>query len=335
MTVRWTDRIAGVERAHPFGDEIWIQAWWDAFGAGRLQVGVLERDHALAAVLPMASRRGRLSALANYHSPVFEPAAVDDAGAEEVLRAAFARPERSVFLHALPEASLPLVRRTAGGRRLLVEEAHTSPIVGTTGTFEDYAKNLGSTLKRRRRKLEREHEVSLRLDDGGEDLEGALAGGFAIEASGWKARAGKAIVSRPHTRAFYAAIARGYRARGELVLGTLSVDGRATAWHLTLRRGPRLYMLKTGYLEEAAKLAPGLLVHLMTIEHCFADASIDAYELLGTAERWKLEFATSERRHVRVRAFARGAAGTVRWSARRHGSPVARRVRDRLLERRG
>lgn len=333
MTIRWTDRIAGVERAHPFSDEIWMQAWWDAFGAGRLQVGVLERESALAAALPMASRRGRLSALANYHSPVFEPAAVDDAAAGEILRAAFARPEPAVFLHALPEASLPLVRRAAGGRRLLVEEAHTSPVVETTGAFEDYAKNLGSTLRRRRRKLERERKVSLRLDDGGEDLEGALARGFAIEASGWKTRAGTAIVSKPQTHAFYAAIARAYRARGELMLGTLSVDGRATAWHLTLRRGPRLYMLKTGYLEEAAKLTPGLLVHLMTIEHCFADASVDSYELLGAAERWKLELATSERRHVRVWAFARGASGTVRWSVRRHGLPVARRVRARLRER--
>lgn len=333
MTIRWTDRIAGIECSHPFGDEIWMRAWWEAFGSGRLQVGVLEREGALAAALPMASRRGRLSALANYHSPVFEPGAVDDAAAEAILAAAFRRPEAAVFLHALPERTLPLVRNAAGGRRLLVEEAHTSPIVQTTDTFEAYAKNLGSTLKRRRRKLAREHDVSLSLDDGGDDLDGALARGFEIEASGWKTRAGTAIVSTPQTHGFYVAVARAYRARGELVLATLSVDGRAIAWHLTLRRGPRLYMLKTGYVEESRKLAPGLLVHLLTIEHCFADPSIEAYELLGAAERWKLEFANSERRHIRVSAFTRNVPGIARWSLRRHAVPITRRLRARLRER--
>jgi len=334
MTVRWSDRLAGPELTHPFADEAWMRAWWDAFGRGELRVGVVERDDGLAGALPMTSRRGRLSALANYHSPIFEPAAVDEDAAEELLRAAFARPEPEVFLHALPEASLPLVRRAARGRRLLVEAAHTSPIVQTAGAPDAYATSLGSTLKRRRRKLEREHEVSLSLDDGGEDLDAALARGFQIEASGWKTRAGTAIVSAPETRAFHAAIAHAYRARGELVLGTLWVDGRATAWHLTLRRGPRLYMLKTGYLEDAGKLAPGLIAHLLTIEHCFADPSIEAYELLGAAERWKLEFANSERRHVRAFGYTRGLSGTGRWSLRRHGLPLARRVRARVRARR-
>ena len=277
-----------------------------------------------------------MSALANYHSPIFEPATVDGDGAaaEELLRAAFARPEAEVFLHALPETSLPLVRRAAGDRRLLVEAAHTSPIVQTTGALEDYAKNLGSTLKRRRRKLEREHEVSLLLDDGDEDLDAALARGFEIEASGWKTQAGTAILSAPETRAFYTAIAHAYRARGELVLGTLCVGGRATAWHLTLRRGPRLYMLKTGYLRAGRQARPRAVAHLLTIEHCFADPSIEAYELLGAAERWKLEFANSTRRHVRAFGYTRGPSGTGRWSLRRHDLPLARQVRARVRARR-
>jgi len=274
MTVRWSDQITGAELAHPFADEAWMRAWWDAFGSGALQVGVLEREDGSAAALPMASRR------------------------------------------------------------LLVEEAHTSPIVETVGALDAYAASLGSTLKRRRRKLEREHEVSLRLDDGADRLDEALARGFEIEASGWKTRAGTAILSAPHTRAFYSAIAHAYSERGELVLGTLCVDGREIAWHLTLRRGPRLYMLKTGYLEEAGKLAPGLIAHLLTIERCFADPSIEAYELLGAAERWKLEFANSERRHVRAFGYTRGFSGTGRWSLRRHGLPLARRLRARVRARR-
>jgi CelD/BcsL family acetyltransferase involved in cellulose biosynthesis len=296
---------------HPFGDREWFTAWWTAFGGGEPRVA-----RGAGGVLPLFARHGRLSAMANYHSPLFEAPA-------ELVAAAFARRTPEVFLHALPQPPDP------GRRRLLVAPAHISPIVETGGDLDEYAKRLGSTLKRRRRKLEREHEVNLRLDDGGDDLDAALERGFALEASGWKTRAGTAILSRPDTRAFYTELARTYRARGELVLGTLAIDGRDVAWHLTLRRGPRLFMLKTGYLEEAGKLAPGLVLHLLTIEHCFADPGIEAYELLGDTERWKLEFATTERAHVRAWAFTRGPVGSARWVARRHAATLARRLRDR------
>jgi CelD/BcsL family acetyltransferase involved in cellulose biosynthesis len=296
---------------HPFADREWLTAWWEAFGHGTPHVA---RDG--AGVLAMHAHGGRLLSMANYHSPLFDaPAAL--------VTAALQRREPEVHLHAVAEPP------PAGRRRLVVEEAHTSPIVETGGDLDAYVKGLGSTIKRRRRKLEREHEVTMRLDDGGEDLDAALERGFAIEASGWKTRAGTAILSAPNTQAFYTALARAYRARGELMLGTLAVDGRDVAWHFTLRRGPRLYMLKTGYLEEAGKLAPGLVLHLLTIEHCFADPAVEAYELLGDVERWKLEFATTERRHVRAWAFTRGPLGSLRWLARRHGAPAVRRIRDR------
>jgi CelD/BcsL family acetyltransferase involved in cellulose biosynthesis len=312
---------------HPFLDRGWLSCWWDAFGDGEQQVAVARRDGRVTGALPLYSHRGRLAAMANYHSAVFAPLGEDAAA---VLEAACARPEPELFLNVLRRDSLPPVRAAAGGRRLLVEPDKTSPIVDTTGDPDAYAKTLGSTLRRRRRKLQREHEVELRLDDGGEDLAAALELGFAIEASGWKTRNGTAILSHPNTRAFYTALARAYRARGELVLGTLTVDGRAVAWHFTLRRAGRLYMLKTGYLEDAAKSAPGLMLHLLTIEHCFADPAIEAYELLGHTERWKREFATSEAEHVRVRAYRTGPSGMVRHLVRRHAVPLAKRARDRV-----
>jgi CelD/BcsL family acetyltransferase involved in cellulose biosynthesis len=288
-----------------------------------------------ATVLPrLAAHGSRLTATANYHSPVFTPATEDEAVAQELLRAAFARSESEVLLYPLPEALLPLVRRAAGTRRLHVEAVHTSPIVETTGELELYSRELSTTLRRRRRKLEREHEVRLWLADGDADLSGALTRGFAIEGSGWKGRNGTAILSRPQTVEFYTRIANAYRSRGELVLGTLTVDGCDVAWHMTLRRGQRLYMLKTGYVEEAARLAPGLVLHLLTIENCFADPGVHAYELLGDSERWKREFATAERRHVRVSATTHGPLGTAFWSARHHGLPLARKLRNRSSARR-
>jgi hypothetical protein len=145
MTSGWTERIAGFEYRHRSGDEIWMRAW-DAFGAGEPQLGVFEREGALTAALPIASRRGRLPGPANCHAAVSEPAAVDEAAAEEIPRAAFVGPEVDVFPHALPDHRFRLFDATAAGHRRLVEAAHTPPVVQTAGAREDDLKNLGSSL---------------------------------------------------------------------------------------------------------------------------------------------------------------------------------------------
>lgn len=331
MTVEWATDLAALDAVesaeHPFMDRAWLQCWWDAFGDGELAVAVARREGAVTGVLPLYRHRGRLAALANYHSALYEPAGPDAAA---VVAAACARPEPEVFLNVLRADAAARVRDAVQGRRMLREADKRSPLVDTGGDIEAYLKNLGSTLKRRRRKLAREHQVELRLDDGGADLDAALTEGFEIEGSGWKTRNGTAILSHANTQSFYRAVAQAYRERGELVLGTLLVDGRAIAWHFTLRRAGRLYMLKTGYLEDAAKSAPGLMLHLMTIEHCFADPAIEVYELLGHTERWKREFATTELEHERVRLYRGSPSGIARRLVRRHAVPLAKRVRDRV-----
>jgi hypothetical protein len=228
-----------------------------------------------------------------------------------------------VVVHALaaPGSTLEALRRAAAGHRRLVlaEPVHTSPIVHTSGDVDAWRKGRGATLLRRRRKLEREHSVQLRLS--GDDAE--LAKGFELEGSGWKGRKGTAIVSRPETRAFYTALAGAYAARGELAQGWLDVDGVPVAWLLALRRRDRLFLLKTGYAESARALVPGRVLHLLTAERCFAEG-LAAYELLGDAEPWKLELATGVREHRRLWAWRRRPVGFAHYAARRWAAPRIR-----------
>jgi CelD/BcsL family acetyltransferase involved in cellulose biosynthesis len=116
------------------------------------------------------------------------------------------------------------------------------------------------------------------------------------------------------------------------VQGWLDVDGAPVAWLLALRRHDRLFMLKTGYDERARSLAPGLVLHLLTAERCFVDG-FKAYELLGDAERWKLELSTGVREHRRLWAFRRGPEGLARLVARRWVAPPARALRGRVANR--
>ena len=67
------------------------------------------------------------------------------------------------------------------------------------------------------------------------------------------------------------------------------------AWDLGILRRNRLYSPKSGYLEEFKPLAPGLVLELATIERCI-ETGIEAHELLGSDEAYKLRFSTSERR---------------------------------------
>ncbi len=316
----------------PFTDHAWFRCWWDAFGAGsRLRIAVArDGDGTLLGALPLAARRGRLAALANYHSPVFRPLARDAATLRQLADAAVAAGQ--VHLHALPagDAALDAVSDAARdrGRLLHVEAVHRSPIVATGGSAEDYLAARPSTLRRRRRKLAREHELTFRLDDGGDDLDGDLDRGFAVEAAGWKGREGTAITSAPQTLRFYRCLAHAYRVGDRLRVGWLLVDGQAAAWSFCLLRGRRLYMLKTGYDEALRASAPGLMLHLLTVERCFAEG-LEAYELLGEAERWKLDLSNEGRDHVRLWSRPRTPTGLARHLARARAVPLLRRMRHR------
>ena len=93
------------------------------------------------------------------------------------------------------------------------------------------------------------------------------------------------------------------------------------AWDLGILHRNRLYSPKSGYLEEFRPLGPGLVLELATIERCF-EPGIEAHELLGTDEPYKLRFSTSERRH-RVLPRISAAARCPRCATRGGGSPRA------------
>jgi CelD/BcsL family acetyltransferase involved in cellulose biosynthesis len=216
-------------------------------------------------------------------------------------------------------------------RSLLVESVHVSPRVDIEGDLDAYVKQRKSRreIRRRWRKLRREHAAEFRFDGNPEDLEADLRRGFEVEAAGWKARTGTAIASSPATVQFYTAIARAYHARGELRLVWLLIDGAPRAFNLCVERAGRLHLLKTGFDESAAALSPGLIVNLCTIERCF-ELGLRSYELLGGSEQWKGYFQTSSTAHVRMRSYRRAPLALSRYVARRYGVPVAKRAAERL-----
>ncbi len=82
---------------------------------------------------------------------------------------------------------------------------------------------------------------------------------IALEASGWKGRAGSAVACRPEERRFVTeAFAEGFR-RGRLVITGLDLDGRPLARHCMFIGADGAFTFKIAYDEAHEKCSPGLL----------------------------------------------------------------------------
>jgi CelD/BcsL family acetyltransferase involved in cellulose biosynthesis len=334
LATEWDELVARAG-AGPFARPGWFDAWWQAFGRGRLEIVALRRPDGLAALLPLHVHRGVRSSLTNWHTPQLEVPAVDAAARESLLRGVLARTHVPLSLGLLtagrPEADVLAAAARAAGMRVLVRGVERSPYVRLDGGWAAYERGLPrrrrSELRRRERRLRDRGELRLQIADGAERLDELLAEGFAVEGSGWKDEQGTAIASRPRTLAFYTAVARWAAASGSLRLAFMRLDERPIAFHLTIEEGGAAYQLKGGYDPELRELAPGMLLIRDMLEWAFA-RGLKTYEFLGADEGFKLDWTAEVRQRVTAQAFPRSAAGTMGWAAFAYGRPLAKRARD-------
>ena len=336
LAPQW-DALAAADPT-PFSLSACYLAWWDGYGGGRRpRVCTVWDGTELSALLPLCERGQRLEAMANEESCVVRPLARTP-DALRVLTEAAARESYDLMeIRRLPEGDAGIEALAAAARAAhrwsLVEPDITSPIVDTSGSPEEYRERTRSkwhkNLRRLHRKLVRDHDARMNLVEAPADLDSELARGFGVESSGWKLEAGSAILSRPETEAYYRSLARRFHERGELRLSSISVGDRMIAWDFGILHRNRLYSPKSGYLEEFRQFGPGLVLELVMIERCF-ELGIEAHELLGSDEDYKLRFSTSERRHRYFRAYPRRLPQGLRYAWRRY---MPQRVRQAYLER--
>jgi CelD/BcsL family acetyltransferase involved in cellulose biosynthesis len=352
-TIEWIDDAGTFERlgeewdgllgddARPFDLHCWYLSWWAAFGAGReLAICAARAEGRLVGVLPMLRQGSKLAALANVHTPVYRPLAADRLVSTALLRAAMEAGATELAMPSLPagEPSIePLRDGSAGGMIATFGPGPVSPIVDTSGDFEDWRKRSkprwGAPLERFRRKMIRDNDAQLEIVEAPVDLERELEQGFRVEASGWKGEQGTAILSSPDTHAFYRSVAERFHARDELRLSRVVLDGEVAAFDLCLLHRGRLYLLKTGFDERFRRLAPGLVMRLSIVERCF-ELGLEAHELLGDDSEWKRKFSTGARAHLELRAYRRNPLGMSRYLYRARLRPALRNAYRRLHPRR-
>jgi len=321
--------------AAPFERPGWFEAWAEAFGKP-LELVTTEEDGRLTGVLPYLRTAEGVRSATNPHTPAPGLLAEDEAAARDLAGRLFSLGGR-VSIGYVDTATAAVLRDGARGAGCL---ALTRPLayrlfLALGGEWESFESSLPSRLvrdvRRRRRKLEELGEVTLEISDGSEPLEELLAEGFRLEASGWKASEGTAIVSAEETQRFYEAIARWSAERGWLRLFFLRVGGRPIAFQLALEYGRTHYFLKGGYDPRDSAYSPGKLLLHATLAHAF-ERGLRRYELMGDVEPWKLEWTKRFEERVSLEAYRRTPRGLAEYAVQAYLRPLVRRdPRRRLL----
>lgn len=345
------DALANRLAADPFHRPEWLAAWMSAFGVGELVLVTARDDSGLTGVLPLVGDRTELVTPTNGHSYHFGALARSKDAADLLLTQLVAERPHHVSL-LLPEDD-PVVESITSGRVELPYEVETTvellaPWVNTGRPWAEYIEEVAtrrrSEIRRRRRKLSAEGDVSLTIEDGTDALDSHFDEFLRVEASGWKSQSGTAVQSRVETIGFYRDIAHWAAERGWLCLAALRLDGRPIAVDLSLEIDHTHYLLKTGYDPEFSKFGPGHLLRWDMLERAFA-GDVQRYEFMGTAEGdrndWKLGWTTQMKGIVRVELFEASAVGRLRRRSRRLGNAtkrevrrMARRLTDREMRRR-
>ena len=111
-------------------------------------------------------------------------------------------------------------------------------------------------VRRQRRALEREAGAITVVDRAQDD--GVVERFMALEASGWKGRAGTALTSRPGDAAFFREVCRRFGEAGRLEMRCLEVPSGPVAMQTALRAGDGIFHFKVAFDETFGDYSPGV-----------------------------------------------------------------------------
>jgi CelD/BcsL family acetyltransferase involved in cellulose biosynthesis len=191
-------------------------------------------------------------------------------------------------------------------------------------------------LRRQRQRLADNGDVSVETTMQPSAIHEALAGFLALEARGWKGRAGTAAIGHDSVRKFVEYAVAGLAAEGKARIDRLSVGESIVAVTVTLRSGPIAWTWKIAYDESVARTSPGVQLMLDLTEALLADASIARADSCATADHPMIDHLWRERlgladRLIAVRATPLAFALACRLEhLRRAALSAAKVLRDRM-----
>jgi CelD/BcsL family acetyltransferase involved in cellulose biosynthesis len=292
-----------------FATPEWTKLWWAHFSGGDPLVAMC-RDETGAPVAivslelrlrsPLRVARFAGHGAADQLGPV--AAAGDGRGGEAL---AMLRDRFDLLLaERLPGTGW---EERLSGRSLLRE---ASPVVAVPdGGWDEYlagrSSNLRSQVRRKERKLLRDHGLDYRLCDDPARLDADMGTLVDLHAARWGRGATQAL--RPERAAFHLEFARVALERGWLRLWMAEVGGRAVAAWYGFRYGDAEWYYQSGRDPAWERASVGLVLLAHTIREAMNDG-VREYKLLRGGEAYKDRFATSDPGLETV-SVGRGAVG--------------------------
>ena len=118
---------------------------------------------------------------------------------------------------------------------------------------------------------------------------------FALEASGWKGRAGTAAAQRQDLRAFMRTAMPALAAHGKVAIDRIMVDGRTIAATIMLRSGRCAWFWKIAYDENFARFSPGVMLSAVLTNELVEDVTLAHTDSCATADHPMIDHLWRER----------------------------------------
>jgi CelD/BcsL family acetyltransferase involved in cellulose biosynthesis len=164
------------------------------------------------------------------------------------------------------------------------------------------SKNFRSALRKSRNKLAREPDLEFVRARTVQDVPDAFAQFLAVESSGWKGARGSAIAADQRLTGFYRSLSERFTALDCFEINLLRVSGRCIAAQFCMRVDRTLSILKIGYDERYAQLAPGNMLLEHVLRRCNAERDIDVVDLASDAS-WHASWNPKSEQHLSVMVF--------------------------------
>jgi CelD/BcsL family acetyltransferase involved in cellulose biosynthesis len=245
---------------------------------------------------------------------------------------------------ALGRALDSVITRRGGGCADFAR--HARALLAPSGTRATYLDDAVGAKKRKELRRQRK-----RLAEGGDlttagtsdpfAIAAAVADFLALEAGGWKGRAGTAARNHVEIAGFMSAAVSALAAEGKAGITQLALDRRAIAAMITLRSGATAWTWKIAYDERYARFSPGVQILLDVTQALLDDPSIMRADSCATADHpmidhvWRERLVLADRLLSVERGPSLGFSLACRFeNTRRVAINAAKRLRD-LLRRMG
>lgn len=312
LHAEWEALHARVPGAHFHQHPVWFAAWLDHLCDDPAASRVLTLRHGGTLVgvwpltlsrigrwLPLSERAGLCNSHMTHADLLVDPSCAD-AGPRMLAHLTQDRPrwDRLRIPRLREDAQLETALRLAMPEQVTRTPAEASAWLDCRVSFDEIwrgaSANHRSKVTRGWHKARQIGPVAYRTAADPDTIGSALDTFIAIEASGWKGRAGTAIGQSARLRAFYGQLAREFSRLGLCEIDLLYLGDRPVAGILWFRSGQRLHLQKIGYDESLSKLGAGNLVMHEAISRACADPTLKAISFITRcpwADGWRTALA--------------------------------------------